>query len=60
MTRRWVDLKPLEDLEPHFRHRVVTQGRQLSRRLASWAQIRRGSARYKDQSETDRKWSRPN
>jgi predicted nucleotidyltransferase len=29
MTRRWVDLKPLEDLEPHFRHRVVTQGRQL-------------------------------
>jgi uncharacterized protein len=26
LTQFWVDLKPLEDLEPHFRHRVLTTG----------------------------------
>jgi predicted nucleotidyltransferase len=26
LTRRWVDLKPLEDLDPHFRQRVLTTG----------------------------------
>jgi len=26
LTRRWVDLKPLEDLDPHFRQRVLATG----------------------------------
>lgn len=26
LTRRWVDLKPLEDLEPHFGDRVLQTG----------------------------------
>ncbi len=26
VTSRWVDLKPLEDLEPHFRERVLATG----------------------------------
>lgn len=26
LTRLWVDLKPLEDLEPHFRQRVLMTG----------------------------------
>ncbi|HEY9865406.1 MAG TPA: nucleotidyltransferase domain-containing protein [Candidatus Obscuribacterales bacterium] len=26
LTSRWVDLKPLEDLEPHFRERVLATG----------------------------------
>ena len=26
LTRRWVDLKPFEDLEPHFRDRVLQTG----------------------------------
>lgn len=26
ITPFWVDLKPLEDLEPHFLHRVLTTG----------------------------------
>jgi len=26
LTQFWVDLKPLEDLEPHFLHRVLTTG----------------------------------
>ena len=26
ITRFWVDLKPLENLEPHFLHRILTMG----------------------------------
>lgn len=26
VTHRWVDLKPLEDLLPHFRQRILTTG----------------------------------
>lgn len=29
LTRLWVDLKPLEDLDPHFRQRVLTTGEQV-------------------------------
>ena len=29
LTWRWVDLKPLEDLEPFFRERVLREGEQL-------------------------------
>lgn len=27
VSRRWVDLKPLEALEPHFRDRVLAEGK---------------------------------
>ena len=26
LSSRWVDLKPLEDLEPYFRERILTTG----------------------------------
>jgi predicted nucleotidyltransferase len=26
LTERWVDLKPIEDLEPHFRQKVIRTG----------------------------------
>ena len=29
MTRFWVDLKPLEDLEPRFRERVLSSGEEI-------------------------------
>jgi len=29
LSRWWVDLKPLEDLEPFFRERVLREGEQL-------------------------------
>lgn len=29
LTRLWVDLKPLEDLDPHFRQCVLTTGEQV-------------------------------
>jgi len=29
MTRFWVDLKPLEDLEPRFRERVLSTGEEI-------------------------------
>lgn len=30
VSRRWVDLKPLESLEPHFRERVLATGKVLN------------------------------
>lgn len=35
LTNRWVDLKPLEDLEPHFHQRVMETGEVLYEKTQS-------------------------